>query len=159
MFFRYDQDRGDRFDGERIINRSPSNERHGGWQYDPETGITLTILVEAESAEHANAEAQALGISFEPENISVWGFSEVTRRWGTSPPRLHRWMRVDSDEQGFEEEAEALGDSDEYVLFNPWEVDPEFLGWPVYVHYANGNFCGWHPYVLWRSEHDSRPVE
>lgn len=159
MFFRYDQDRGDRFDGNRISNPDPSNQYRRGWQYDPEIGISLTILVEAESAEHANVEAQGLGISFEPDDISVWGFGEITKRWGTPPPKLYRWVRVASDEQGFEEEAEALGDSDHYVLFNPWEVDPEFLWWPVFVHYANGEFCGWQPHVLWRSEYDGRPVE
>lgn len=120
----------------------------------------MTILVEADSADEANAIAERIGISFEPERVSrAWGVDYMHEQTGTPPPEMWRWVPVRDDEHGFEEEAEALGDSDEYLLFNPWEVDPEFLGWPVYVHYANGEFCGWNPFVLWRSEHDSRPID
>jgi hypothetical protein len=158
LFYRYDQDRGDRFGGSRITNPT-FDQRQQPWEYDPELGITLTILIEAETAAAANAEAESIGIDFTPKNISVWGFEIVTQNWGTPPPMLHRWVKVTDDEHGFDEEAEALGDSDEYTLFNPWEVDQEFHGWPVFVHYANENFIGWAAHVAWRSEYDSRPVE
>lgn len=158
MFFRYDQDRGDRFDGDRI--RHPQYDQYKrDWKYDPAAGISLTVLVEADTAEEANAKAESIGIDFTPEDIAVWGFGEYAKYTGTPLPMLHRWVQVTDDEHGFDEETEALGDSDEYVLFNPWEVDPKFIWWPVFVHYESGKFCGWQPFVLWRSEYDGRPVE
>lgn len=159
MFFRYDQEHGSRFEFTRYLRGGPKVE-FPRWQYDPELGVTLTILVEADTAAAANAIAERIGISFEPERVpEAWGSDYMHERFKTEPPQMWRWVPVTDDEHGFEEEAEALGDSDEYVLFNPWEVDPDFLGWPVFVHYANGEFCGWNPFVLWRSEYDSRPVE
>lgn len=157
MFYRYDQDRGDRFAGSRISNAHPSQYKRS-WDYNPDRGIALTVLVEADTAEEANAKAEAIGIDFAPEDISVWGFDLVTKQWGTPPAMLHRWVKVTDDEHGFESEAEALGDSYEYVLFNPWEVDGDDYPW-VFVHYANGQICTWEAHVLWRSEYDSRPVE
>jgi hypothetical protein len=155
MFFRYDQDRGDRFDGMRIDDPHP-DQLPPEWIYDPVAGITLTVLVEADTAEAANARARAIGIDFAPENIGMPG---LNRTWGMQPTLLHRWVEVGHDSWGFDDPMEALGDSTSYGLFNPWTVDSCFYSWPVFIHYENDRFEGAEAFVLWRSEHDRRPVE
>jgi len=60
LFFRYDQERGDRFEFTRYPDGGP-HVPHPRWHYDPEAGITLTVLVEADTAEAANARAERFG--------------------------------------------------------------------------------------------------
>lgn len=148
MFFRFDQDRGDR--GNRIDNWRDDLGPFQ-WEYDPERGITLTVLIEAHSAVEANAKAESIGISFAPENITPLG---LTKEFGRQPTLLYRWMKVSPEQAGFFTIAEALDDSDEYVFFNPWEVDASFIWWPVFVHRFSGNFHAAQAFVQWRSEYD-----
>lgn len=155
MFYRYDQERGDRFEATRFTASGRPQVPDPRWVYDKELGITLTILVEADNAEAANAQAEQIGISFEAERIpEQWGMYLVHEQYGTKPPHMHRWVPVTDDEHGFDDPANALGDSDEYVQFNPWEVDHEFLGWPVFVHREDGTFDNWSAHVVWRWEYD-----
>lgn len=158
MYFRFDQEHGRRFEFTRFTASGRKLVEYPRWEYDTEAGITLTILVEAESAEAANTRAQNIGLSFEAEAIpEQWGMDLVHQREGTEPPRMYRWVPVTDDWHGFDSPEEALDDSDEYLLFNPWEVDPGFQGWPVFVHREDGTFDNWAPHVVWRWEYDPQP--
>jgi hypothetical protein len=153
VFYRFDQDRGDRFDGMRIDNPHPE-QRSPDWIYDAAAGISLTVLVEADTAEAATARAEAIGIDFNPENIGMLG---LTRTWGMGPTLLYRWMGVNYDSYGFDTVIEALSNSTSYGWFNPWAHTPDFTaGWPVFVHERDAEgwtFYGVEPVIGWRSEY------
>lgn len=158
MYYRYDQERGDRFDTTRFNANGTPLVPNPQWHYDIKRGITLTVLVEAETHEAANERAQEIGLNFEAERIpEQWGMDLVHEREGTQAPSMYRWVPVTDHWHGFEEVADALSDSDEYLLFNPWQVDPEFYGWPVFVHREDGTFDNWAAHVVWRWEYDNKP--
>lgn len=159
MYYRYDQENGKRFEATRFTSRGRPRVPNPRWHYDTELGITLTVLIEAEDHEAANARAERIGLSFAPEPVpEQWGMELVHQNEGTAPPSMYRWVPVTDYWHGFEEIEFALDDSDEYLLFNPWEVDPAFPGWPVFVHREDGTFDNWNAHVVWRWEYDTKPL-